>query len=100
MSRLLKKSIKNNDITKVNTKEGKFTDKPGRVLLNNFLSALLQTQRSYQSTHSLRKPEQHRTFPVLRSGRNDRNIPHCKLLGLSLVPTEGISSIAQLRCRM
>ena len=103
MSRLLKKSVKNNDITKVNKKEGKFTDKSGRVLLNNFLSALLRAQLSYQSTHSLRSYEQHRTFPVLCSGRNefyDLNIPHCRLLGLSLVPTEATSSIAQLRCRI
>ena len=48
----MKKSIKNNDVTKVNKKEGKFTDNSGRVLLNNFLSALLRTQRSYQSIHS------------------------------------------------
>ena len=31
MSRLLKKSIKNNDVTKVNKKEGKFTDESGRI---------------------------------------------------------------------
>ena len=54
---LLKKSIKNNGITKVNKKEGKFTDKSGHVLLNNSLPALLPTRRSYQSTHSLRKHE-------------------------------------------
>ena len=39
MSRLLKKSL-NNDKTKMNKKEGKFTDKSGRVLSNNFWSAL------------------------------------------------------------
>ena len=35
MSGLLKKSS-NNDKTKMNKKEGKFTDKSGRVLSNNF----------------------------------------------------------------
>ena len=59
MSGALKKSIKNNGITKVNKKERKFTDKFGRVLLNNFLLTLLQTRRSYQSTHPLHKHEQH-----------------------------------------
>ena len=85
MSWLLKKSIKNNSITKLNIKEGKCTDKSGRVLLNKFLLALLWTQRSCQSTHPLHKHEQHRTLPVFRSGRNefyDRNIPYCRLLGL------------------
>ena len=51
MSRPLKKSIKNNVIIKVNKKVRKFRDKSGRVLLNNFLLALLRTQRSYQSTY-------------------------------------------------
>ena len=79
----------------MNNKEGKFTDKSGLVLSNNLLSALLRIQRSYQSTHSLRKHEQHRTFPVFHSGRNefyDQNILYCRLLGLSLVLTEEISS--------
>ena len=53
-------------------------------MLNNFLLALLQTRRSHQSTHPFHKHEQHRTFPVFRSGCNDfydRNIPNCRLLG-------------------
>ena len=42
-----------------------------RVLLNNFLLALLQTQRSYQSTHPLHKHERLRAFSVFRSGSNE-----------------------------
>ena len=47
MSRPLKKSIKNNVIVKVKKKVRKFTDKSGRVLLNNFLLPLLRTQPSH-----------------------------------------------------
>ena len=58
-------------IIKVNRKVRKFIDKSGLVLLNNSLLILLQTQRSYQSTHLLRKHEQLRTLSVFRSGRNE-----------------------------
>ena len=54
------------------------------MLLNNFLLALLQTWRSYQSTHPVHKHEQHRTFPAFHFVRNkfyDRNISHSILLG-------------------
>ena len=67
----IEKEHKTIDIIKMNRKVRKFIDKSGRVLLNNSLLTLLQTQRSYQSTHLLRKHEQLRTLSVFRSGRNE-----------------------------
>ena len=86
---------------RVNKKVRKFRYKSGRVLLRAFcvivsdffvcychcfLLVLLRTQRSFQSTHHLHKHEQVRTAPAFRSGRNDRNILHCRLLGLINLP--------------
>ena len=85
MSKALKKSTKNKGIIKVNKKVRKVTDKPGCVLLKDFLLLLFETQRSYYSNHPLHKYKQHRGFPVFRSGCNklyDRNILPCRLLGL------------------
>ena len=85
MSRPFKKSIKNNGITRMKKKVRNFTNKSGRVLLNNFLLALLHTQRSYQITHPLHDHEQLSAFSVFHSGSNefyDQNILHCRLLDL------------------
>ena len=67
----------------MNKKVRNFTKKSGRVLLN-FSLILLQTQQSYQSTHSFHKHEQLHAFPVFRSCSNeiyDQSIPTCRLLG-------------------
>ena len=89
---------------RVNKKVRKFRNKSGRVLLrvfcvivsgffscycHCFLLVLLRTQRLFQSTHHLHKHEQLGTAPVFRSGHNhfcDRNILHCRLLGLINLP--------------